>query len=143
MRVSHFIKALFKTQQCVTLSSAEAELVAMNKAAAELLGMLSMLEDFGEVREGAADSAHDGVYGMIYGDSSAALAVSNRKGCGKLRHIRVGQLWIQERVSEGELQITKVKGTENPADLLTKHVNSHKKTLYCEQFGLVSRLSSN
>ena len=37
---------------------------------------------------------------MYARDSSAALAISNRRGSGKLRHIAIGLLWIQEKVEE-------------------------------------------
>ena len=77
---------------------------------------------------------------MIYGDSSAALAICERRGCGKLRHIRVGQLWIQERVKEGDLQISKIDGSVNPADLFTKHVGALKRDAHCTSMGLMSRL---
>ena len=39
-----------------------------------------------------------------------------------MRHVRVGQLWIQEKQEEGELEFTKVQGELNPADMMTKHV---------------------
>ena len=48
-----------------------------------------------------AESLGRRVEGEVYVDSSAALAVVARKGCGKLRHVRVGQLWVQE-VAEAE-----------------------------------------
>ena len=72
---------MLHTQNHVTLSSAEAELYAMVKCTAELLGIRSMLRDFG------ADSS-----GVVYADSSAALAIAKRKGAGKLRHINVNSL---------------------------------------------------
>ena len=56
-------------------------------------------------------------------DSSAAISVAERKGCGKLRHIKVGMLWIQERVEEEELKVEKIAGAANPADLMTKYLN--------------------
>ena len=52
MRGSHFYKGWCKTQQCVTISSAEAELVASNKTAADVLGIISMLVDLGESGKG-------------------------------------------------------------------------------------------
>ena len=64
--------------------------------------------------------------GEIYVDSSAALGVVARKGAGKLRHVRVGQLWVQEKSENGELRYRKVKGTENPADVLTKSLTMSK-----------------
>ena len=60
--------------------------------------------------------------GVVYADSSAALAIANRKGAGKLRHINVSSLWIQEKKDLHDLEIRKVIGTENPADLMTKYL---------------------
>ena len=107
----HFIKGWSRTQNHKTMSSAEAELFAMVKCAAELLGVRSMLRDFGVESEG-----------VIYADSSAALAIAKRKGAGKMRHVNVNCLWIQERHNEKDLELRKVLGTENPADLMTKHL---------------------
>ena len=56
-------------------------------------------------------------------DASAALAITQRQGLGKLRHIDVHWLWIQERIKAGDLSANKVPGKENPADLLTKHLS--------------------
>ena len=58
----------------------------------------------------------------MFVDSSAALAVVNRKGCGKLRHVRVGQLWVQQLADEEEVSFRKVLGDDNPADLSTKYL---------------------
>ena len=70
-----------------------------------------MLRDFGVESEG-----------VLYADSSAALAIAKRKGAGKMRHVNVNSLWIQERQDEKGLELRKVLGTENPADLMTKHL---------------------
>ena len=59
---------------------------------------------------------------MVYADSSAALAIANRKGAGKLRHINISSLWIQEKQDLHQLEMRKVLGTENPADLMTKYL---------------------
>ena len=58
--------------------------------------------------------------GDVLVHASAALGVVNRKGAGKLRHVRVGQLWVQQKAENGELVYKKIKGTSNPADLMTK-----------------------
>ena len=58
--------------------------------------------------------------GIVYADSSAALAIANRKGAGKLRHINISTLWIQEKQDLHQLEMRKVQGTNNPADLMTK-----------------------
>ena len=107
----HFIKAWASTQASVTLSSAEAELVAMTKATAEVMGILNMVRDLGEKK-----------HGIVYADSSAALAIADRKGSGKLRHINVRMLWLQEKERRGEVELRKIKGELNPADLMTKYM---------------------
>ena len=73
-------------------------------------------------------------------DSTAALGVVNRKGAGKLRHVRVGQLWIQQKQENEELHYRKVKGTENPADALTKSLSSPTIQKYLEDVGIETRV---
>ena len=62
----------------------------------------------------------------IFVDSSAALGVVARKGCGKLRHVRVGQLWIQQLAEDEEVAYKKIQGESNPADLFTKHLTRNR-----------------
>ena len=59
--------------------------------------------------------------GEVMVDSSAALGAVKRRGNGKLRHVRVGLLWVQERAERDELKYAKVVGESNPADLMTKY----------------------
>ena len=60
--------------------------------------------------------------GVVYADSSAALAIAKRKDASKLRHINVSSLWVQECQDRKDLEYRKVLGTENPADMMTKHL---------------------
>ena len=68
----HCIKSWSKIQTLVALSSGESELYATLKAAAEALGMLSIMKGLGW-----------SINGEIWGDASAALGIINRKGLGK------------------------------------------------------------
>ena len=61
----HFIKEWARAQNHVTLSSAEAELIALVKCAQECMGTQSMLRDWGVEALTA-----------LYVDSSAALAIA-------------------------------------------------------------------
>ena len=72
-------------------------------------------------------------------DSTAALGVVARKGAGKLRHVRVGQLWIQEKSETGELRYRKVKGIENPADACTKSLPAVDLKRYVTMAGIELR----
>ena len=53
-------------------------------------------------------------------DSSAAKSFVCRRGLGKMRHIEIRDLWLQQEVAQGNVVVEKVPGTENPADLMTK-----------------------
>ena len=57
-------------------------------------------------------------------DASAAKGIATRIGLGKVRHLETSQLWLQAKVADGSISITKVKGIENPADLFTNHLTS-------------------
>ena len=63
----------------------------------------------------------------VWKDSSAALGISTRSGLGKLRHLETHTLWVQEKVRTGAIQVRKVRGDVNPADLFTKHLPSRDK----------------
>ena len=93
------------------------------KAATEGIGLQSLARDLG------IDLTL-----QLYADSSAAIGICRRTGIGKVRHLAVGQLWVQERLRAGHFSLFKVCGTANPADLLTKHlpgptISTHLATL--------------
>jgi hypothetical protein len=111
MRGSHLIKHWSSTQKAVTLSSGEAELCGIVKGTAEALGIQSLGRDLG-IEMGV----------NMYTDSSAAAGICRRSGIGRVRHLAVGQLWVQEGLRRGDFKLFKVPGVENPADLLTKHL---------------------
>ena len=71
----------------------------------------------------------------LFTDSSAARGIVHRAGLGKLRHLETGYLWLQAAVKNKRLQVRKVAGKENPADLFTKHLGvadmwKHLETLH-------------
>jgi hypothetical protein len=109
MRGTHLIKHWSSTQRTVTLSSGEAELLGIVRGCSEALGLQSLARDLG-IQTAIS----------VCGDSSAAIGICRRAGIGKVRHLAVGQLWVQGLVRSGELRLHKVLGTTNPADALTK-----------------------
>ena len=60
----------------------------------------------------------------MFTDSSAARGIAIRRGLGKVRHIAVCQLWLQDPVNEGEIHVSRTRGIDNQADILTKHVTA-------------------
>jgi hypothetical protein len=103
------VKHWSSTQKAVTLSSGEAELGGVVKAASEALGLQSVAQDLGLE-----------LCISLCTDSSAAVGICRRSGIGRVRHLAVGQLWVQELVRDGAVALYKVKGELNPADLFTK-----------------------
>ena len=105
------LKHWAKTQSTVSLSNGEAELQGIAFGAAQGLGIQSLLKDMNwPVRL------------CIHSNATAASGMCRRKGLGKVRHLATTDLWIQEKVRSKVIELVKILGTENPADVLTKYV---------------------
>ena len=103
------MKTWSSTQASIAQSSGEAEYYALVRAASEALGMQSIMRDLGcscKIR--------------LLVDSSAAKSIASRTGLGKLRHLEIKFLWLQECVRRGKLVLSKVRGDINLADVFTK-----------------------
>ena len=85
----------------------------MVKCTAELMGIKSMMKDWGREKSGA-----------LYADSSAALGIAKRKGAGKMRHVNINTLWIQGVQEKEGVEFNKILGSNSPADLMTKYLNT-------------------
>ena len=106
------MECLSGSQGPYALSSAEAEFYAMIEAVTRAKGLVSLANELGFA--GLSNVIHLGT------DSSAAKSFVSRRGLGKMRHIEIRDLWLQKEVLEGKVLVSKVLGTENPADLMTK-----------------------
>ena len=103
-----------RTQSVPTQSSAEAEVIAMNEAAKEAKFLHGLL---GEVVGETVDVT-------LFSDASSAVSFSKRQGFGRMRHLELKELWIQEQLGQGWLHVEKVETSCNPADLFTKAYKS-------------------
>ena len=79
--------------------------------ASQALGMQSILRDMGW-----------NLPIELFSDATAAIGIARRKGLGKIRHLDVSDLWIQDKIRTKALTLHKVLGTKNMADVLTKYV---------------------
>ena len=116
------LKHWAKQQTVIATSSGEAELYAMCKGSAEALGVQSLLSDFRQWAQ-----IH------LCGDSTAAIGICQRQGLGKLRHLHVSDLWIQDAVLQKRINLHKVDGKLNPADVFIKLI-SHQAMIAQLQF---------
>ncbi len=112
----HTIKSWSSTQVSVSLSSGEAGFYGTIRGAGMGLGFQSLMADLGHRLKL-----------RVWTDSSAAIGVCSRQGLGKLRHLDTHLLWIQQAVRSGRIDLRKIDGTANPADLFTKHMSSRDK----------------
>ena len=53
-----------------------------------------------------------------------------------MRHLRLRELWIQEKVRSGELEIEKIAGEENEADLFTEPLAPARHAELCKMIGV-------
>ena len=126
----HCLKFWSKTQQNITLSSAEAELVALVKGGCEGKGLIALMKDLGISICDDFD---------LYTDATAAIGIVQREGVGRTRHIDVNMLWVQQRQKEGEIIICKVDTKYNPADIMTKGVPIEVLWRHVANLGLEAR----
>ena len=109
----HCIKSWSTTQSVPALSSCEAEYYALVDGASRALGLQAAARELGIAVEDLTIEAAT--------DSSAAKSYASRRGAGRVRHVEVKQLWLQQAVADGRFKLRKVLGAENPADVLTKY----------------------
>ena len=100
-----------RTQNVIAQSSMEAEFMSVVTGLSEGLGVCSLLSDFG-FRASL----------IVLSDSSAGRQACLRVGVGKVRHLDVRYLLVQDLLRRRQFSLEPVLGTENVADLLTRPV---------------------
>jgi histone deacetylase 1/2 len=114
-----------KTQSVVSLSSAEAELIALAATVSEAQYVRALLGEIGEE-----------VKIRIVSDSTSALAIVKRRGVGRVRHLDIRSLFLQDMFRAGVLKVLYTPGTENIADLFTKALPIARFTSLVTQLGI-------
>ena len=82
------------------------------------LGYQSLLRDLGQE-----------VPVRVWTDSSAAIGICSRQGLGKLRHLDCHTLWVQQAARCKRIDLRKISGEVNPADIFTKHAISRDRMM--------------
>ena len=104
-----WVQSWSKDQSKIARSSGEAELYACNLGASKGLGLQTVMNELGWKYEL-----------KVQVDVNATIGTLHRRGLGKLRHVEVEELWLQQEISKKKISVSKVKGTENTADIGTK-----------------------
>ena len=124
---AHTLKAYTRKQKIIARSSAEAELYAAALGASELKGVVSMLKDLGYVKSP-----------VLTIDAKATEHILHRQGIGKLKHIDVAYLWIQDEVRSQRLKVRRVRSEDKIADLGTKPLSKATIAKHCLTMGYVN-----
>ena len=114
------------TQSVRALSTGESEFYAITKRSAHSLHSQAILKRFGVVVEA-----------VVLSDASAGIGIESRQGCGRLKHLEVKWLWVQEEVSERALRLRKHPTETNIADLATKYLSRHRMEMLLTASNLV------
>ena len=117
-----------RTQATIALSSAEAELYAINTGTTEALHFQNLLTDL--LNNSKANI-------KIHTDSSSGKSIATRIGTGKkTKHVELKHLFIQQLVALNHLRIIKIHTNDNPADIFTKYVSAETLQRHLHSVGL-------
>jgi hypothetical protein len=96
-----------------SMSSGEAELRALSKAACDLVYLQGVAAEMGITATLQVEC-----------DSTAAEMNSRKLGPGKMKHLELGAYAVKEMVRRRMLEVNHIDGTWNAADVHTKHVDA-------------------
>ena len=114
------------TQSVRALSTGESEFYDITKGSAHSLHSQAILKGFGVTVEAVALS-----------DANAGIGIASRQGCGRLNHLEVKWLWVQEKFSEKALRLRKHSTETNIAYLATKYLSRHRMEMLLAAGNLV------
>jgi transposase InsO family protein len=116
-----------KLQTVVALSTTEAEYMAATQACKEAIWMKKLMEELGHKQEKI----------LLYCDSQSALHIARNPAFhSRTKHIDVQYHFVREVVEDGSVDFQKVNTKKNPADALTKPVNTNKYIWCRSSYGL-------
>ena len=75
----------------------------------------------------------------VHSDAVAPIGIARRRGLGKIRHLDVEDLWVQSKVRDKVVELVKVAGVDNPADILTKYVDRGILAKMLQRLGMTQR----
>ena len=123
----HTLKAHTRKQKVIAKSSAEAELYAATLGASEAKGVQSMMFDLGFA-----------VKLVLAIDAKATEHILHKQGIGKLKHIAVAYVSVQDEIRSKRLRVGRVRSEENVADLGTKPLSKAVIAKHCLTLGYMS-----
>ena len=77
----------------------------------------------------------------LHSDGAATISQHTKMGLGRMKHVELRFLFVKACLKRERLTLSKIPGTENPADLGTKvlDVNTHRHLCSIVGLGLRNR----
>ena len=114
-------------QKIVTLSTTEAEYVAVTEASKEIIWLQGIVAELG-LNQGM---------NVLYSDSQSAIHLARNSAFhSRTKHIGLRYHFIRSLLDNDVLNLVKIEGSKNPADMLTKPVTAEKLELCATSVGL-------
>ena len=125
------ISWLAKKQNCIALSSTEAEYIALTRTVQEGIWLRNSLQQIGVPCPSSL---------VISTDNNRALSLaSNDSSHGKAKHIDIRYHFIHSHIENGNIDILHTPGIINTADLFTKSLGCVKFQDHVARIGLGTR----
>ena len=115
-----------RTQKLVSLSSAEAELYACSSGVSDSVLLSRLIAWMTDCK----------VTTYLYTDSSGARGMIQRQGVGRVRHLSCRVLWLQDLVAAGQIKLSSIAGSLNPADIGTKRLPCNRLRTLMHTLGM-------
>ncbi|KAM1049175.1 hypothetical protein ACFX2C_028302 [Malus domestica] len=117
-------------QNCVALSTAEAEYISASEATAQAIWLRFVLEDFGEMQTEATP---------VHCDNTAAIAITkNPVFHQKTKHIDRRYHFIKNALQEGIIDLVYCPTNEQVADIFTKALSKDRFNYLRDMLGVKS-----
>lgn len=115
-------------QSVVALSTTEAEYMALSSAVKETIWLKGICDEMGFKKDSVE----------VHCDSQSALALAkNAVHHERTKHIATKFHHIRDVVAEGDVVLSKIHTSKNPADFLTKAFPRPKFDLCCDLLNIV------
>ena len=119
-------------QTLTTLSTAEAEMVALQETALALIATQALLESLGIFPEDK----------LIYSDSTSAVAIQTGSCSFRTRHLKVRATWLTEQLQNGSMRLLHRPGALQLADLLTQALSGPRMRELAQLWSMLDSIAS-
>ena len=92
----------------------------------EIIGMTQTCREMGVDLEG-----------IVLGDCAPLKGLLERRGTGRVKHLELRQLWMQEKIKTKVLKFVKVPRERNPSDAMTHHWTKAEAANHFSKLNLV------